>query len=299
MINSMTGYGNSSGQFDGATYIVEIRSVNNRYFKARVKLPEPLFFLEEEITEILHNELSRGVIDFVLHVKNIPADFLVDIDRKALASYLVKLSEAASSVDLKCSIDIGGLLALPEVTTPAVPDEGRANRMRQTIFELTKKALVALKQMRAAEGKALVEDLLRHCSLIREKLQLINKRSDVVLKEYAKRLAKRADELLAASNLQIDKETVAREVAVFAERSDISEEIARLDSHINQFTDTCSGKAKEGAEQAGRRLDFISQEMLREANTIASKAADAEIIHIIVDIKCLIDRIKEQVQNVE
>jgi len=299
MINSMTGYGNSSGQFNGATYFVEIRSVNNKYFKARVKLPEPLLFLEEEIAEILHNELSRGVIDFVLHVKNIPSDFLVDIDHKALASYLVKLSEAASSVDLKCTIDIGSLLALPEVTTPAVPDEAKANRMRQTILELTKKALVSLKQMRAAEGKALVEDMEKHCSIIRDKLQLIRQRSETVLKEYARRLKKRADELLSSSNLQIDEQTVAREVAVFAERSDISEEIARLDSHIQQFTDTCRGKVSEAGEQAGRRLDFISQEMLREANTIASKAADAEIIHIIVDIKCFIDRIKEQVQNVE
>jgi uncharacterized protein (TIGR00255 family) len=132
---------------------------------------------------------------------------------------------------------------------------------------------------------------------------MIRQRSPVVLNEYAQALKKKAEELVVGSSLNIDRQTLAMEVAVFAERSDISEEVARLDSHIGQFT----GCLREGSDrsnggagnQAGRRLDFLSQEMLREANTIASKASDAKIIHWVVDIKCLVDRIKEQVQNIE
>jgi len=125
-------------------------------------------------------------------------------------------------------------------------------------------------------------------------MQKIQARCDVVLKQYAKKLKQRIDELLAQARLTLDEEALAREVAVFADRSDISEEIARLDSHLQQFTQSC-----EANTQAGRRLDFISQEMLREANTIASKASDTEIARRVVDMKCQIDRIKEQVQNIE
>ena len=133
-----------------------------------------------------------------------------------------------------------------------------------------------------------------HCKAIKQDLKQIRTRSDAVLRGYQKRLKKRVDELLADAKLKLDKETLAREVAIFAERSDISEEIARLDSHLQQFVESCKSDT-----QAGRRLDFISQEMLREANTIASKAYNTEVISCVVDIKCRIDRIKEQVQNIE
>ena len=148
--------------------------------------------------------------------------------------------------------------------------------------------------MRATEGTALVADLNGHCEVIKQDLDKIRERSDVVPQEYAKKLRKRIDSLLASAKLKLDEETLVREVAVFADRADISEEIARLDSHLQQFTESCQSDAA-----AGRRLDFITQEMLRETNTIASKASDSEITRCMVDIKCRIDRIKEQVQNIE
>jgi uncharacterized protein (TIGR00255 family) len=148
--------------------------------------------------------------------------------------------------------------------------------------------------MRAAEGGSLEADLKNHCQAISEDLERIRSRGAAVLHEYAIRLRKRVDGLLAEAKLKLDEETLAREVAILADRSDISEEIARLDSHLEQFIQSCHSN-----DQAGRRLDFISQEMLREANTIASKASDAEIIRSVVDMKCRIDRIKEQVQNIE
>ena len=294
MINSMTGYGDAEGQFGGVTYAVEIRTVNNRYFKARIKLSETVAFLEEDIEKLLRQSLSRGMVSYVLVLKNVSADVLFCLDETALRAYMEKLNRIASSVGVECPIDIGSLLALPGIIQPVSPDEEKAKQVRKVVLSITQEAIGRLKQMRAAEGDALAADLDGNCEAIKQDLEQIRARSGVVLAEYAKLLKKRVNELLAGAKLKLDEEMLAKEVAVFADRSDISEEIARLDSHLQQFTESC-----QASGQAGRRLDFISQEMLREANTISSKASDSEITRCVVDIKCRIDRIKEQVQNIE
>jgi uncharacterized protein (TIGR00255 family) len=294
MINSMTGFGEAQGEINGVTYIVEIRTVNNRYLKNSLRLPEITAFLEEDIDKLLRKNLSRGMVSFALRLKNAPANVLFDIDETALRTYMERLSRIASSAETKYPIDIGGLLTLPGIIRPALPDEEKAKQIKKEVLIITQKAINQLKQMRAAEGAALAADLDGHCKAIKQNLEQIRTHSEVVLQEYQKKLRKRVDELLADAKLKLDKETLAREVAIFADRSDISEEIARLDSHLQQFTESCESDA-----QAGRRLDFISQEMLREANTIASKAYDTEVVRCVVDIKCWIDRIKEQIQNVE
>jgi uncharacterized protein (TIGR00255 family) len=219
---------------------------------------------------------------------------LFDIDETALQAVMERLSRIASSANINCPIDIGSLLNLPGILEPATPDENIAEQIRKTVLEISQEAIEKLKQMRAAEGAALEADLKKHCSAIKQDIEQICARSEVVLTRYAEKLKKRVNELLAGAKLKLDEETLAREVAIFAERSDISEEIARLDSHLLQLLQGCQTNS-----QAGRRLDFISQEMLREANTIASKASDTEITKCVVNIKCRIDRIKEQVQNVE
>jgi len=290
----MTGFGEAHGEIDSVTYIVEIRTVNNRYLKTCVRLPETTAFLEEDIDKLLRKNLSRGMVSYVLRLKNAPANVLFDIDETALRAYMEKLSRIASSVNIKCPIDMGGLLTLPGIVRPALPDEEKAKQIKKRVLSITQKAIDQLKQMRAAEGAALAADLDNHCKAIKQDLEQIRAHSGVVLQEYQKKLRKRVDELLADAKLKLDEEALAREVAIFADRSDISEEIARLDSHLQQFAESCEANA-----QAGRRLDFISQEMLREANTIASKAYDTEVIRCVVDIKCWIDRIKEQVQNIE
>jgi len=294
MINSMTGYGDAEGQLNGATYMVEIRTVNNRYFKVNIKLPETVGFLEEAVEKLLRSNLSRGTVHYVLRLKNASANMPFDIDETALQAIMERLSRIASSANINCPIDIGSLLNLPGILEPASPDEEIAEQIKKTVLEISQEAVEKLKQMRAVEGTALEADLKKHCSAIKQDLERICAHSPVVLKRYAEKLTKRVDELLAGAKLKLDEETLAREVAIFAERSDISEEIARLDSHLQQLLQGCQTNS-----QAGRRLDFISQEMLREANTIASKASDTEITSCVVDIKCRIDRIKEQVQNVE
>jgi uncharacterized protein (TIGR00255 family) len=294
MISSMTGYGGAEGRLDGVTYTVEIRTVNNRYFKANIKLPESVAFLTEAIEKLLRTNLSRGTVNYVLRLRNASANVLFDIDKTALQAVMEKLSRIASSANINCQIDIGSLLNLPGILEPATPDENTAEQIKKTVLEISQEAIEKLKQMRAAEGAALEADLKKHCTAIKQDIERICARSEVVLTRYAEKLKKRVNELLAGAKLKLDEETLAREVAIFAERSDISEEIARLDSHLLQLLQGCQTNS-----QAGRRLDFISQEMLREANTIASKASDTEITSCVVDIKCRIDRIKEQVQNVE
>jgi uncharacterized protein (TIGR00255 family) len=290
----MTGYGDAEGQLNGVTYTVEIRTVNNRYFKANIKLPETIAFLTDAVEKLLRKNLSRGTINYVLRLRNAPANVLFDIDEKALQTFMERLGRIASSAKINSPIDIGNLLNLPGILEPATPDEDTAEQIKKTVLEISQEAIEKLKQMRTAEGTALEADLKKHCDAIKQDIEQINARSDVVLTRYADKLKKRVNELLADAKLKLDEETLAREVAIFAERSDISEEIARLDSHLQQLVQGCQTNS-----QAGRRLDFISQEMLREANTIASKASDTEITRCVVDIKCRIDRIKEQVQNVE
>jgi len=294
MISSMTGYGCAQGQLDGVTYIVELRSVNSRYFKSRIKLPETLVFLEEDIEKLLQDNLSRGTVNCVIRLRNAPAEALFDVDEAALARYLEILERAASSIDIKCPIDIAGLLALPGIVVPAGADPAGAEKLKEKILAVTGEAIDQVRQMRAAEGAALEADLEVQCEAINRHLEQIRSRSQDVKQEYHKKLRGRVDELLADGKIKLDESTLAREVAVFADRSDVSEEIARLDSHLRRFNESCRADG-----QSGRRLDFIGQEMLREANTIASKASDTEIINHVVDMKCRIDRIKEQVQNIE
>ena len=294
MINSMTGYGEAQGEGNGISYVVAIKTVNNRYFKNVVKLPEMVAFLEEDVEKLLRANLGRGTVNYVLRLKDASADALFAIDQTALKAIVEKLSRAGTSAGIRATIDISNLLSLPGIIRPASPDAEKAERIRDVILGISREALAQVKKMRAVEGGFLEADLNERCRAIKQDLEHIYARRAVVMQEYAEKLKKRVDELLAHAELKLEEEILMREVAIFADRSDISEEISRLDSHLQQFAQCCRGN-----DQAGRRLDFISQEMLREANTIASKASDTEITRLVVDIKCQIDRIKEQVQNVE
>jgi uncharacterized protein (TIGR00255 family) len=294
MLNSMTGYGTADGQLDGVCYAVEIKAVNNRYLKTIVKLPETIAFLEDDVDKLLRRNLARGTVNYVLRLRGASADALFEIDEAALRSLVERLSTVSSAAGIAGTIDMASLLNLPGVVQPILPGEEESRKVKELVLQITQEAVDKLKHMRQAEGKFLEADLRSNCEAMAQELSVVRQRSDAVVNEYAKRLRRRVDELLAEAKLKLDEETLAREVAVLADRSDISEEIARLDAHLQQFRQIC-----ETEGQAGRRLDFLSQEMLREANTVASKAADAEIVRRVVDMKCLIERLKEQIQNVE
>ena len=191
MINSMTGYGIAEGQLDGVTYAVEIRTVNNRYFKARIKLPESAAFIEEDVEKVLRSELLRGTVNYVLGLKGVSADVLFSIDEAALKAYVEKLGAIADSAKVKCPINIGSLITLPGILVAALPDEEKAGQIREKVLSITRQALEGVKQMRSAEGAALAADLDSHCKAVKQGFEQIRARSKTVLQEYHKKLKKR------------------------------------------------------------------------------------------------------------
>ncbi|TFG44934.1 MAG: YicC family protein [Candidatus Brocadiia bacterium] len=294
MIYSMTGYGQSQEEVNGVGYAVEIKAVNNRYLKTNIKMPDVAAFLEDDIEKLIRQHLSRGTVSFYLNMKSVSGYMPYEIDQGVLRGYLKCLANIQVSKDIPCRVEIGGLLSLPGVLVTATPDEETIKATRNTVLRLTAAALEQVRKMRSVEGQALYTDLEANCMAVSGHIAKIRCRGEVVLQEYQSKLKRRVDSLLSQGGYELDKETLAREVAIYADRSDVSEELARLESHIEQFYESARSNL-----MAGRKLDFISQEMLREANTIASKSNDTLIMQSVVEIKCHIDRIKEQVQNVE
>jgi uncharacterized protein (TIGR00255 family) len=293
MIVSMTGFGDAAAEKDGVHYAVEIRSLNNRYFKAVIKLPDSISGLEPELETILREHLGRGSITYILKMRMDSAEAAYHINTQALKSYLEQL-QAVKGLDRLVTIDLAALVALPGVCQEPRDESDEITRHGDTIRELTKKAIVKLNSMRQREGKSLFDELMRHVNVIAASLEEIAKRAPTVIEDYHKRLSQRVAQLMSKAELKVNEVDLIKEVAVFAERADIAEEIQRLSHHLKAFEDACRKD-----EHAGRKLDFITQEMLREANTIASKANDATIARHIVEIKGAIDRVKEQAQNVE
>jgi uncharacterized protein (TIGR00255 family) len=293
MIVSMTGFGDATGERNGTHYSVEIRSLNNRFFKPVIKLPENVSGLEPELETTLRERLGRGSITYILKMRMDSAEAAYHINAEALRAYLRQL-QAVRELDNQVQIDLASLMQLPGVCQEPRDETDEIAKHGDTIRRLTDQAILKLIAMRQREGENLFADLLKHVTVIRENLGQIQKRAPFVIDDYHRRLTQRVNELLSKAEFQVSQQDLLREVAVFAERADISEEIQRLTSHLDAFEQSC-----RSGEHAGRKLDFITQEMLREANTIASKANDADIASRIVDIKGSIDRLKEQVQNVE
>ncbi len=292
MIRSMTGYGEARRTEGEVSYALEVKSVNNRYFKAAIKLPEHLAVLEGEVEKLLRSRLNRGSVTCTLRVASHSADAAQEVNTAALESYLAQLGPLAGRPGTV--IDLAAMLALPGVVQPPQMGEAELEKQWRIVESMIDEALGHVLEMRRREGRAVREDLLNQTGRIRAQLAAVAARAPAVVTEYHQRLLARVNELLSEARLQLQLEDLKREVAVYAERCDINEEVARLGSHLEQFERLCDGE-----EEAGRKLDFLAQEMLREINTVGSKANDKAIIHAVVEIKGLIDRLKEQVQNVE
>jgi uncharacterized protein (TIGR00255 family) len=293
MIVSMTGFGDATGERDGTHYSVEIRSLNNRFFKAVIKLPETVSGLEPELETKLREKLGRGSITYILKMRTDSAEAAYHINTQALEAYLHQLQQVRG-LEKMVQIDLASLVQLPGVCQEPRDETDEIAAHGPKVRELTERAIEKLAAMRQREGEVLFAELTRHVDLIRSSLSEISTRAPHVIDDYHKRLSQRVNQLISKAELQVGQADLLKEIAVFAERADISEEIQRLTSHLDAFMQSC-----RSGEHAGRKLDFITQEMLREANTIASKANDARIATHIVEIKGAIDRLKEQVQNVE
>jgi len=292
MLQSMTGFGAAQGHCDGVEYSVEIRAVNHRYFKASVKLPEIWSSAEVDIENLLRGRLQRGSIGLSVRMRISDEKAAYTVNTVALAKYIDQIKGLRSAGEEDLTVDLAVLMALPGVCNPPQMDDLR-ERTCDELMSLINQAIDNLLEMRAREGRGVQDDLLAQCDQVEASLDAIGSRSPQVIEDYHQRLCERVEELIGAARIDIDEDYLAREVAVYADRCDINEEISRQNGHLEQFRDTCTS-----GEPAGRKLDFIAQEMLREANTIASKANDSEIARAVVDMKTAVDRIKEQVQNV-
>lgn len=296
MIRSMTGFGEASAQVGGVHYFIEIRTLNNKYFKATIRLPDAFQSLEAEIESRLRERISRGTITVNARCTDASEAAAYDINTKALGHYVDQLSKLPQVASGLLKLDVGSLLQLPGVLQPPPDEEDRLDHARAGFLPLLDKAVESLMAMRQREGKVLVDDLRQHQGIIADRLRIVTDRAPGVVADYQLRLRSRIETMLKEAEASLEPGDLIREIASYAERTDIAEEIKRLGAHLDQFEDLISS---QDARPIGRTLDFLTQEMLREANTIASKSPDAAISRATVEIKGAIDRIKEQSQNVE
>ncbi len=296
MVRSMTGYGDASATIDGVHYFVEVRALNNKYFKATIRLADTFQGLESEFEARLREKIARGTITLTARSTDTSASAAYTINIEALERYMTQLGQLEVVRNSGVRVDPASLLQLPGVLQPPADEEDRLEKARKVFLPLLDKAVSALITMREREGKVLVEDLRSHQQYIAERLSLIAERAPAVVAEYQARLQGRIETMLRQADMKVEPADLIREIAVYAERTDIAEEVKRLGAHLDQFAALIS---TTDGRPIGRTLDFLAQEMLREANTIASKSPDAVISRATVEIKGAIDRIKEQAQNVE
>lgn len=290
----MTGFGDATGTQQGSLYSVEVRSVNNKYLKTTVRVPERLQTLEPELEQLIRSKVARGSVVITVSCSEQNEKAAFSVNQGALRAYAEQIAAVKGcSID---GVDVEQLMNLPGVLLPPGNDENRLQAARKALGPLVELALEHLLAMRAREGSALGSDLSTHLTFISERLTQIEEIAPRVAVDYEKRLKSRMDSLMSEFDVQVDQAELIREIAVYSEKTDIAEEIARLGEHLIHFNEMLHS---EDDRPLGRTMDFLSQELLREANTIASKSPDATMSRLIVEIKGAIDRIKEQVQNAE
>ncbi len=292
MVKSMTGYGRAEETFNGCTITVELRSVNNRYLDCNVRIPRLYLFAEDAIKTQVQNVISRGKVDVFVTLDSAGAEKVqVSVNKPVADGYYAALKQLAADYGLAEDISVSLLSRFPEVLLAEKAEEDM-EQMARDICSVTEQALADFDQMRTREGERLKEDILTRAAAIEDKVSLVEQRSPQTVAEYRAKLEARMNEVL--SNTQLDPARILTEAAIFADKVAVDEETVRLRSHISQLREMLS---KGGA--TGRKLDFLIQEFNREANTIGSKCSDLEITGQVVDIKAEIEKIREQVQNIE
>jgi uncharacterized protein (TIGR00255 family) len=288
----MTGFGAAETAADGRRWGVEIRTVNGRALKCGCRIPDQLHGIETEIEKQVARYLLRGSVTVTVRLHDESARAAAHLNIAVLRAYMQELRPVMDEVGV--GLSAGDVLGLPGVVEE-VEDESARKAAMGVLEGLIADACSHVVGMRQTEGAALVDDISGHISIIADRLDEIRLAAPSISEAYQARLYQRMNTLLEEVSAKAREEDVLREVAVFAERTDIAEEISRLDTHLEQF----GVMLKQNESPIGRTLDFLSQEMLREANTMGSKCQDADVARRIVEIKGAIDRIKEQVQNIE
>jgi len=293
MIKSMTGFGRGEYLVDGREYSVEIKTINHRYLDISVRLPRQYSFFEDYTRKAIAKVISRGKVDVSIQFSNFGNELKqVSFDEKLIKIYLNEASLLEEKLGIKNDLSFCRVLQLPEVVKVEV-SENEEELIKEYSVALNK-ALEKLKIMREVEGSNLKNDIINKCNNLLLIMGKIEEKSKAVVKEYKLKLQDRVNELLKDINIQIDDTRLMTEVAVFADKASIDEELVRFKSHVNQLKQTL-----QLDEPIGKKLDFIVQEMNRETNTIGSKANDLDISQSVIELKNEIEKVREQIQNIE
>ena len=292
LIKSMTGYGRAVETVNGREFTVELRSVNNRYLDCTVKLPRMVSFAEDAVKQAVKASVSRGKVDVFISIKSEDgADTRISLNTGVVQGYLAAMVQMVSQFGAQDDISVSTLSRLPEVFTVEKPEVDE-QQLQADLLSVVNKALESYDAMRAREGAALDADLRKRGDTIRELVSQVEAGNAQTVIDYRTRLENKLREVLA--NTAIDESRILTEAAIFADKVAVDEETVRLRSHLQQMNTMLSGG---GA--VGRKLDFLLQEMNREANTIGSKCTDVKLARIVVDIKAELEKIREQTQNIE
>lgn len=292
MIKSMTGFGRVQETVDGMNVTVELRSVNHRYFEFTAKVPRTYGFLEEKLKTFTNSLVSRGKVECYVAVEQLEeSETTVSVNASLAKSYVDALRQLSETFDLSADISAAALSRYPDVLVlqKTAADE---DRIWSAVRAVAEKAVNRFIEMRETEGAKLKADILSRADTILEHVSFVETRSPQTVKEYNEKLKQRMEELLG--NTQIDEQRLLTEAAIFADKIAVDEETVRLRSHISQLRTFV-----EANEPIGRKLDFLVQEINREANTIGSKAQDVEIAKRVIAVKAEVEKIREQVQNIE
>lgn len=290
----MTGFGEARQQEGGLSIAVEVRTINSRYFKIAVRTGEWHAALESQIETLVRERIKRGTVQVNLRVDRPASPESYRINTPALLAYWKQLNELPSQWNLPRPRALETLLTLPGVVNEDAWPAGDVQDDWPAVSVVLCRAMENLARMRQDEGQAMANDLRSNCQLIAAELEQIAGRAPLTIEAYRTRLEERLRKVLAEHDVAIEPADVIREISIFAERSDISEEIVRLRSHLEQFE-----AIMELKESSGRKLEFLTQEIFREVNTIGSKSTDIEIARHVIEIKTAVERLREMIQNVE
>lgn len=292
MLKSMTGFGRAVEEIDGYVITVEIKSVNHRYFDFSSRIPRQYGFLDDKLKSYINSKVSRGKVECYVSVDALDTEDAAVVINKTLASAYVKaLKELAEEYSLKEDFGTAFVSRLPDVFVLKKADEDE-EKIWQLVKSVTDEAIEKFIQMRAVEGAKMKEDVASRAEYILDCVSFIEERSPQTVKEYNDKLVERVHEIIG--DVSLDEQRIIQEVAVYADKVAVAEETVRIRSHIAQLKTFL-----ESEEPIGRKMDFLVQEINREANTIGSKANDVEIARKVVDIKAEVEKIREQIQNIE
>ena len=292
MLKSMTGYGRAQKILNGRDILVEIRSVNHRYYEYSSRIPRTYNYIDEKLKTLLKNSISRGKVEVAVTINNIEGkDTEIAINKGTAEGYVQALRSISQELGLEDDLTLSKLMKLPDIfTVQKTPDD--EEQVWNDVAEVAQEAVSKVVEMLTTDGQRLRKDITDNADGILRMVMEVERLSPITVENYRARLYKKLSEIL--ENKDIDEQRILTESAVFAEKIAVDEETVRLRSHISQL------KAMLGSDEAvGRKLDFIVQEMNREVNTIGSKAQDLNITKIVVDMKAEIEKIREQIQNIE